>query len=127
MGLQNIKAVCECGYRVENIRYGCTMIMMANNIDCFPVFCNTCGELNGVNILDKPIACSKCFSSDIKLYGIPDMIGNIIAPDVSSERFYRCHEMWNETLEMMAAKDGKVFVPVDIDQYRQELIERQFQ
>jgi len=50
MGLQNIKAVCECGYRVENIRYGCTMIMMAKNIDCLPAFCSTCGELNGVNI-----------------------------------------------------------------------------
>jgi len=99
------------------------MIMMAKNIDCLPAFCSTCGKLNGVNILDNPKTCSKCFSSDIKLYGIPEMMGEIIEPDVSSERFYRSHEVWNETLEMMAAKDGKLFVPVDIDQYRQELIE----
>ena len=124
MGLQNIKAVCECGYHVENIQYGCTMIMMAKNIDYFPAFCSTCGELNGVNILDNPITCSNCFSSDIELYGTPEMMGNIIGPDVSSERFYRCHEVWNETLEMMAQKDGKAFVPVDVDQYRQEVIER---
>ena len=124
MGLQYTKAVCECGYRVETIQYGCTMIMMAKNIDYFPAFCSTCGELNGINILDKPVTCSKCYSSDIKLYGKPGMIGDIIEPDVSSERFHRCHEVWNETLEMMAQKDGKAFVPVDVDQYRQEVIER---
>ncbi|MEN8690270.1 MAG: hypothetical protein AB1Z20_09205 [Desulfobacterales bacterium] len=124
MGLQNIKAVCECGYHVENIQYGCTMILMAKNIDYFPAFCSTCGELNGVNILDKPVTCSKCFSTDIKMYSTPEMLGDIIEPDVSSERFHRCHEVWNETLEMMAQKDGKAFVPVDVDQYRQEVIER---
>jgi hypothetical protein len=32
--------------------------------------------------------------------------------------------VWNETLEMMAPKDGKEFVPVDFDQYREEVIER---
>jgi hypothetical protein len=100
------------------------MILMAKNIDYFPAFCSTCGELNGVNILDKPVTCSKCFSTDIKMYSTPEMLGDIIEPDVSSERFHRCHEVWNETLEMMAQKDGKAFVPVDIDQYRQEVIER---
>jgi hypothetical protein len=124
MGLQNIKAVCECGYHVENIQYGCTMIMMAKNIDYFPAVCSTCGELNGVNILDKPITCSKCFSIDIKLYGTPEMIGDIIEVDVSSERFHRCHEVWNEALEMMVMKDGKAFIPLDVEQYRQEVIER---
>ena len=83
MGLQIIKAVCDCGYRAENVQFGCTMIMMAKNIDYSPAFCSTCGELNGVNILDKPVTCSKCFSSDIKLYGTPEMIGEIIEPDVS--------------------------------------------
>ena len=52
------------------------------------------------------------------------MMGNIIEPDISSEHFYRCHEVWNQTLEMMAIKNGKAFVPLDIAQYRQEVIER---
>lgn len=122
MGLQILKAFCSCGYKVENISYGATMAMCKQNIDDFPAYCNTCGELNGVDINAEPISCSKCFSTDINLYDTPKMTGQITEPDLSSDRFHRCHALWNETLEMMA-NDGEIFVPLNVDQYRQKVIE----
>ena len=125
MGYQQIRAECECGYKAEKIEFGCTMIMLeVKKIDYMPAYCNTCGELIGVNILAKPPICSKGHSDDVKIYGEPEMTGNIIEPDLTSERFFRGFELWNETYEMLAKDNNENFVPLTIDEYREDVIAR---
>ena len=124
MGFQPLRATCKCGFEIKGISYGCTMIMCAKGINYFPALCNTCGEINGVNEKEKPITCSKCFSTDIRLYGGPSMLGSIVEADVDSKHFYRCYELWIESLEMMAKSEGEPFVPISIDEYRVGFIER---
>jgi hypothetical protein len=123
MGYQQIRAECECGYKAEKIDFGSTMIMLeVKKIDYMPAYCNTCYELNGVNVLAKPTTCSKCHSSNIKIYGEPVMTGRIIKVDVTSEDFYSRFREWNDTLKRWAENEGKEFLPESIEEYRYGII-----
>jgi len=123
MGVLTIVAECECGFETDKMPFGCGM-MTVDTIDYFPALCMTCGELASVNIKEIPNLCSKCFSKSIKIYNSSEMRGNIVEIDLSSDKFYRSYELWNETLEMMAESDGEEFVPVDLEQFKVEYIER---
>jgi len=120
MGFQNIGANCECGYRVEGIWYGCTMIGLSQNKDYFPVFCNTCGNLAGANITENPVLCPKCFSNDIKRYGTEEMMSELIELDLTSEKFYEGYRLMNKFHIEDCLKQGKKPEALDIEEYKKE-------
>lgn len=123
MGVLTIIAECECGFCSEKMAFGCGM-MTVDTIDYFPALCITCGELASINLKSEPILCSRCHSDAVAIYNMPKLRGEVAEADVSSERFYRAYELWNETLEMLAENEGTKFVPMSIEQYKKERIER---
>jgi Zn finger protein HypA/HybF involved in hydrogenase expression len=123
MGLQNISAKCSCGYTARKIKFGCTMMMMHENIEYTPAICQTCGNLDGVNKNDNPILCEKCYSSDIKIFGTKKMLGEEIKLDLSSEEFYKSYERYNDFFKNYPLKDG-TFFSVTIEEYKYDCKER---
>src|SRR3954467_14049465 len=75
-------ARCECGYSADLILGG----GMANfQTEClFPVYCGVCRSLQCANLLDAPVMCPKCGSSDVVAYDSPELLGEAGAGEVFS-------------------------------------------
>jgi hypothetical protein len=84
MGIHILQGYCPCGYVPEKMPMG-SIYRLVDQIDYFPIFCRTCGELYSSNINDKPPMCLKCYSSDINLYGSLTLTGELIEIDIDKE------------------------------------------
>ena len=71
-----VNAVCECGYRQDNLMIGGGM-MTFTTLCLFPCLCKSCSAVTPVNLLRKRLKCETCGSTKVTPYNAPELAGEI--------------------------------------------------
>jgi hypothetical protein len=125
-GIHTLSGECYCGYSTEEMPFG-TSSSIAETKFYYPILCKTCGELFCTNIKDLPPLCLKCYSSNISLYGTPEMKGELIEIDVNSDDFKEYYNIANTFHELECEDNGEPYYPLEIESCKKEYVKERIQ